>query len=62
MKPYSGYQLGKTYFIGYWQEYCTVLSLQGDGNGNWAVTVRWTDGHTTTHSTALGKRDKEVTA
>lgn len=55
------YELGKTYFISYWRQHCTVKALHT--NYGWmgnAVTVEWEDGHTTTHCTPLGPKDKLI--
>lgn len=60
-KPYGGHELNKTYFCSYWRQRFTVLRLHDNlGWMDWAVTVRWEDGHETTHCTNLGKRDYEV--
>jgi galactose mutarotase-like enzyme len=58
---YGGYEIGKTYFIAYWRTNCTVTALHGKGDWmDWSVTVKWEDGHSTTHSTTRDKRDKEI--
>ena len=48
------YEVGGTYYCGYWDQAYRVLSLQHDVP-IWytTVTVLWEDGRTTTHSTSL---------
>jgi predicted acyl esterase len=61
MKQYGGYELGKTYHIGYWGTTCKVIELHDNyGWMKWAVTVEWSDGRVTTHCTSLDERDREV--
>lgn len=58
----GGYELGKVYWSDYWRKYHKIVALvdQGDTH-NWSVTSQWSDdGHTTTHFTARGKRDREA--
>ncbi len=56
---YGGYELGKAYLCSYWRQTHTITHLHPptDTHG-WFVTSLWDDGHSTTHCTALSKRDK----
>lgn len=42
------HETGKTYWIGYWSKYYTVLAVNGR-----EVTVKWQDGKINTHMTSL---------
>lgn len=54
----GGYELGKAYFCDYWRQYFLVVALvEGE---DWCVATQWHDGHTTSHFTTLGYRDREV--
>lgn len=55
----GGHEEGKAYYIDYWQQYALVTALNNP-NGDWYVTYKWQDGHSTTHCTSLGRRDEEV--
>ena len=45
--PYR-YEVGAIYWCGYWQEYYTVIGMDGR-----QVRVSWEDGEEATHSTSL---------
>lgn len=45
--PYN-YEVGSTYWCGYWQKYYTVVEVNGR-----QVKVHWEDGSETLHSTSL---------
>ena len=57
------YEIGKTYYCGYWQQSYEVLDYTentGDWRG-WSVTCKWDDGHINDHCTSLNnKYDFEV--
>ena len=58
---FGGYELGKTYFCNYWRANHTITAVHpANDKRGWYVTSTWDDGHTTTHCTALDKRDKIV--
>lgn len=56
---YGGHELGKAYYIDYWQQYALVTHL-GDDKFGWRVTYRWDDGRVGSHFTSLGHKDREV--
>jgi len=47
--PPQGYEAGKTYYNGYWQQFHTVEAVRPDSFNKY--TSRWEDGETTTHCT-----------
>ncbi len=48
------YEVGKTYFCGYWRQIYEVLEYQENVPiWGWEVTVKWQDGRVRKHSTAL---------
>lgn len=47
----TGHVIGATYRSNYWREVYTVKCAHSDGS----VTVRWADGHETTHRTNVGR-------
>lgn len=61
---------GGRYWSGYWQEEYTVEAMfsqirpeiPGWGHSDGWMTVRWADGHTTTHCTAWDERRDRVLA
>jgi hypothetical protein len=56
LKDDTQYEEGKKYYCGYWGSTYEVLKLYTKDElnyGGWAVTVRWADGHETTHFTNL---------
>ena len=55
LKSITGHELGATYRSKNWKTNYTVEAIHDNGD----VTVRWADGHKTTHQTPVGK-DKKV--
>lgn len=53
---------GGRYLCGYWRQEYTVEKIEQTGPGVYGrrYTVRWADGHVTTHSTAWEKRDRVI--
>ena len=55
------HEVGKTYYIGYWNTTYTVLDIVSDDIFGEAYKCLWADGRITTHCTQLDpKRDYEV--
>jgi len=53
-------RVGGKYLNGYWNQTYTVLSIRPEMNSqSEEITVRWEDGHTTSHATPWdSKRDR----
>ena len=51
---------GGTYRSGYWQDTYTVETMASALDGTVWLTVRWADGHRTTHATAWDARADRV--
>ena len=51
------YELGKTYFCGYWNQSFKVIDFTPKTNDwrGWSVTVHWQDGQITNHCTSLDR-------
>lgn len=64
MNTVGGYELGKVYWNGYWQQFHKIIALDnntGDWRG-WNVVSLWQDGHITEHCTAIDEsRDRQAT-
>lgn len=52
-------KVGEIWFSDYWRLRYEVLACETVGSDRWFV-VRWEDGQTTTHCTALGKNDHRI--
>lgn len=57
-----GFEIGKTYYCGYWRRNHTIVSARSLGRfGAAEVTSRWDDGIETIHATPFDpKRDRKV--
>lgn len=52
-------KVGGRYRNGYWGKTYTVTAIETAGT-SWSMTVRWEDGHSTTHCTAWDSRRDSV--
>lgn len=54
------YEVNKTYWCGYWQQYYKVINTDYEKHGKYehlkSVIVEWEDGRTGTHCTSLDEK------
>ena len=51
-----GYELGKTYYCGYWGRKHTIEDIKQGGVFDYEIKSRWEDGHYTWHATCFDKK------